>query len=422
MKNSDFYQTLIIGAGISGITVAKHTNKRVKIIEKNSYIGGLSSQYSENGFNFDFGGHYFHFNNKERIKDYVKKYSVFNRYVKNSKVFLMNKFIPFPIQFHLSFLPQLIREQVFNEMMKHKENYNDFDNLDEYLLRIFGNRLHSLFFKPFLTKYYGEDLEKMAFNMDKGSIPAPTKKEILDGFNGKKFRNIGYNPVFYYPKKGLKNFIDNYSNSIKEKIVLNDEVIGIDTETKTVKTRKGSYKYGTLVNTIPLKEFINLLKDKSLHNKYYYKLKNISTEVVNIVLEKRRRKFHWVYLPENSFPFYRLGYYPKIKNTVCYIERTVSENDYLDISIKDIRKILKDLGVIENNNEIFFLSKKIIPVSYIIFDNEWKNIVPKILEILKIKDIYSIGRYGKWDYTSMSDDITDAMLIAEEINNGKNKT
>jgi len=47
------YDTIIIGAGISGLTVAKHIKNNYLIIEKNNECGGLSSQYSDNGYDFD---------------------------------------------------------------------------------------------------------------------------------------------------------------------------------------------------------------------------------------------------------------------------------------------------------------------------------------------------------------------------------
>jgi protoporphyrinogen oxidase len=416
MKQSVFYNVLVIGGGISGITIAKNLKTKYKIIEQNSFMGGLSTQYSDNGYDFDYGGHYFHFLNKSFVKDYIGKYSRFNGYVKNSKVFLMNRLIPFPIQFHLSYLPKRIREKILDEMLSN-DGKSNYANLDNYLSKIFGDTLHKIFFKPFLTKYYGFNLMNMAYNMDKGSIPIPSKKDVIDGYGGKRFKGVGYNPEFYYPKDGLKNFIYYYSKSIDENVDFNSKVLKVDLKKKIVYTKDREYKYKILVNTIPLKNFIKLLDGNSFCMDYEKKLKNISTEVSNIVLEKRRKRFHWAYLPQEKTPFYRFGYYPKKKNTVCYLERTIGkENEYEPEP--NIYKTLKDLGIIENKNEIIYISRKIIPVSYIIFDNEWDKIVPRILNILKRENIYSIGRYGKWDYTSMSEDIVNAIETAREIRNG----
>ncbi len=416
IKNHD---TIIIGAGISGLTSGKYLKRDFKILEKENVYGGLSTQYLEKGYKFCYGGHYFHFKDKKNVWDHIKKYSKFNKYIKNSKAFVVDKFVPFPIQFHLSFFPKALRDSFLNEIIKNKKSpMFNFNNIEEYLLNTFGTSLYKVFFYPFLTKYYGLDLKTLAHSMDKGSIPVPDLKEVLDGYHGKRFKSLGYNPVFYYPDDSLISFIENYSTDLQHNIIKNEEVIEIDMEKKFVYTKNNKYQYKTLVNTMPLKEFLKISNNSNLKQNIEG-LKNISTIVSNIVLKKRRKRFHWVYLPDRRYPFYRFGYYPGNKNIVAYLERTVSlKRDIIsnENGIEPIYKILKMLGIVNNRSEIEYISNKYIPVSYIIFDNEWKNIVPPTLKILKEKDIYSIGRYGSWDYTSMSDDILQSIKTAEEIN------
>jgi hypothetical protein len=79
--------------------------------------------------------------------------------------------------------------------------------------------------------------------------------------------------------------------------------------------------------------------------------------------------------------------------------------------LHDISFTLKKLKVIENSDEIVYFNSRMIPVSYIIFTRNWKATVPPLLEKLRSHDIYSIGRYGSWNYTSMSDDIKSAQNL-----------
>ena len=62
---------------------------------------------------------------------------------------------------------------------------------------------------------------------------------------------------------------------------------------------------------------------------------------------------------------------------------------------------LKELGIIRKPDEIFFVDQQIIPVSYIIFNLDWNKIIPSTLSELNNLGIYSIGRYGAWNYTSV---------------------
>ncbi len=413
------YDTIIIGAGISGLTVAKHIRNNYLIIEKNNECGGLSGQYSDNGYDFDYGGHYFHFQNKEHIYNYIKKYSKFTRYIKNSKVYVLNKFMPFPVQYHLSFFPYLLKNNILNEIINMKKNNDNSNNLEEHLIDSFGKSLYNVFFKPFLSKYYSMELKQLIHSKDKGSIPIPNKKEVLDGYNGKKFKAIGYNPAFYYPENALKYFINNFSKDLEKNILYNTEVIKIDIKNKIIYTNNNQYQYKKLINTMPLKEFLKISINKNIDN-MELGLKNISTLITNVVLKKRRKRFHWVYLPDKECPFYRFGYYPGRGRISGYLEQTITNNKTgSQGGLESVFNILKTLGVVKYKDEIKFISNKFIPVSYILFDKEWGDIVPQTLKNLKSSDIYSIGRYGSWDYTSMSDDIQNAIKTAEEINNGK---
>ncbi len=413
------YDTIIIGAGISGLTVAKHIKNNYLIIEKNNECGGLSSQYSDNGYDFDYGGHYFHFQNKEHIYNYIKKYSNFKKYIKNSKVYVLNKYLPFPVQYHLSFFPYQLKKNILNEIIYKRKNNDNSINLEEYLINSFGKSLYNVFFKPFLSKYYNMELKQLIHSKDKGSIPIPNQKEVLDGYNGKKFEAIGYNPAFYYPENALKHFINNFSQDLEKNILYNTEVIKIDIKNKIIYTNNSQYQYKTLINTMPLKKFLKISINKNIDN-IELGLKNISTLITNVVLQKRRKRFHWAYLPDKKYPFYRFGYYPGQDKITGYLEQTITNNKTDSKGDLDsVINTLKTLGVVKYKDEIKFISNKFIPVSYILFDKEWENIVPQTLKKLKSSNIYSIGRYGSWDYTSMSDDIQNAIKTAEEINNGR---
>ncbi len=406
---------VIIGAGISGLTAAKKLEKDYIILEKENYLGGLSTQYPANGYWFDFGGHYFHFQDKSEIKEYLLNFSRFKEFQRKSKTFLLDRFVPFPVQLHLSYLPLPLKNTILKEILDNKQTSED--DLHHFLETQFGNTLFHLFFQPFLSKYYHVDLGSISAGMDKGSIPVPNKEQIFAGFKGKTFSKTGYNPVFYYPVPSLRHFIQRYAQGVEDQIRLNQEVIEIDCDKKRVRTRDETFYYDALVTSMPLNHLLKIIKPRDRFPSAQ-QLRHISTLVVNVVLKRKRKRFHWVYLPEPGFPFYRVGFYPVHPYPVCYLEQTVHPGISVDKKalLGDISFTLKKLKVIENSNEVVYFNTRIIPVSYIIFTREWKTTVPPLLEKLKNYNIYSIGRYGSWNYTSMSDDIKTALQCAETLN------
>ena len=137
-----------------------------------------------------------------------------------------------------------------------------------------------------------------------------------------------------------------------------------------------------------------------------------------MVLRKRRRRFHWLYIPDRDIPFYRVGFYPGQSPPVCYLERTLKPREKHDTSTQTdtIIRALKRLGIIDSPNEIVYQDTRTIPISYIIFNHQWRETVTTALTQLRRLGIHSIGRYGAWTYSSMSDDVRSALETAESIN------
>jgi protoporphyrinogen oxidase len=404
---------LIIGAGISGLSAGHFLKGDCLILEKSDVPGGLSGQYLVNGFAFDYGGHYFHFQNKTAAQEHVEAFHLFRVFRRNSKIYLLDRFIPYSLQYHLAYLPQRARQTILREILCSKEMRAE--NLEDFLRIHFGDYLTGLFFQPFLSKFYGRPLRGMLPGMDKGSIPVPRREDVRRGATGKKRFAEGYNPVFYYPHQGMQAFFQSYSRPLLERIRFGERVLRIDRQQKKVVTDKGHYAYDNLINTMPLREFLSLLNPQAPFP--WQPLQHISTLVVNAVLSRRRRQFHWLYLPEAELPFYRVGYYPRRDETAVYLEKTIAAGKGIDRrrTCLEMTNTLRRTGMIETRREVLFHDIKKIPVSYIVFDKQWPQLVPPALEFLQRQRIFSIGRYGRWDYTSMADDILTARATAALI-------
>lgn len=405
---------VIIGAGISGLSAGQALPGDFLILEKSSVPGGLSGQYCAGGLAFDHGGHYFHFHDKPEIRRHVEGFRTFRRFRRNSKVFLQERFIPYSLQYHLAALPAQLRHPILAEILAGAEGPPRQD-LEQFLLAHFGPSLVRLFFAPYLKKFYQRPLAAMIAGMDKGSIPVPRKKDVLAGAQRRRACSEGYNPVFYYPQGSLQGFIDDYARPLQKRILYREEVIAIDAGRKRAITRTGEYRYDSLISTMPLKQLLGIMTPPPSFPRQ--RLRHLSTLVVNAVLARRRRRFHWLYLPEKRFPFYRVGYYPAAGPVAVYLEKTIAGDSPLDA--RRVRNetllTLRETGMIAGSEELLFHDLKRIPVSYVVFDRDWPRLVPVALAHLRRHDIHSIGRYGSWNYTSMADDIRQARETAERL-------
>ncbi len=404
---------VVIGAGISGLSAGHFLKSDCLIIEKASTAGGLSGQYTVNHFAFDHGGHYFHFQNKASVQKHLQSFHRFRSYQRNSRIFMMGRFIPYSLQYHLAYLPLRWRRVILREMASKSDLRPE--TLQEFLLARFGASLCALFFEPFLSKFYRRPLDGMLADMDKGSIPVPQLEDVRRGAIEKRRFTEGYNPVFYYPAQGMQRFIDDYARPLLPRIHFGERVLRVDLKQKKVVTDRGSYPYANLISTMPLKELLAILDPPAPFP--FARLQHLSTLVVNVVLSRRRRRFHWLYLPENDFPFYRVGNYPSGEMISAYLEKSVANSGRLDHQelYREMRYTLRRTGMIEQPREILFYDLKKIPVSYVVFDRHWPQLVPPALAFLRSQQVHSIGRYGSWNYSSMADDIQSASETADRI-------
>lgn len=407
---------VVIGAGITGLSAAQALRGETLVLERDGRPGGLSGRYRAGGFAFDYGGHYFHFQDKPEVRRHVESFRSFRRFRRDSRVLLLGRAIPYSLQYHLAYLPAPLRRAVVAEILAAPIGRGGDESLEEFLLNHFGPRLVELFFAPFLGKFYGRPLSRLIAGMDKGSIPLPGRQQVLAGASRRRQFAEGYNPVFYYPRGGLQAFADDYAGPLASSIRYGEEVVAIEPGRRRVITAAGSHPYENLISTMPLNRLLQALRPQA--DAAGRRLRHLSTLVVNAVLARRRRRCHWLYLPEKRFPFYRAGYYPADGTVAVYLERTIAPGLLLERRrlLDETLFTLRETGMIAADKELIFHDAKVIPVSYVVFDRAWPRLVPAALERLRRLNIYSIGRYGGWNYTSMADDIRQGRETAQRLN------
>ena len=266
-----------------------------------------------------------------------------------------------------------------------------------------------------MSKYTRYPLELMAVGEDRGSIPVPSRQAMLESCQGGRAHGAGYNSEFFYSRHPMAPFFKTLGQHLGTRLHLNEEVLQVDWQNRRVRTTKGTYPYQHLLSTLPLPELLQRMQPSwpgadTLH------LPHTATLIVNGVLARRRRRFHWAYLPNPQTPFYRAGYYPNRPYTAFYLEQTLGPGDSTP-DPETIRKstlaCLQELGMIHREEELLHHHAVTLPVSYVLIDHENQASVPPLLESLAREDIHSIGRYGRWHYSSMSADIMDALRTVQ---------
>ncbi|MDR3256441.1 MAG: NAD(P)-binding protein [Endomicrobium sp.] len=422
-------KVIVIGAGISGLIAAYFLKKPYEVLEAKSYAGGLCVSYYENGFVFDCSGHFIHIKD-EKIKKFINKLTGgIDKINRNASICIKNKFVPYPFQTNLYHLNEKMKKECIDGILKRK-NIEISTKMPflEWSKAMFGTGITKYFMKPYNQKLWSYDLNKMTAEWSESFIPKLNTENIIKSAYSKSKGRYGYNSTFYYPKnRGCGALIDGLTKKIK--INANTKTKKIDIKNKTIFSFDGKlYKYNKIISTQALPELIKQITNVPLNVKTAAeKLLASSVRCINIGIKSEKgipqllKDRHWVYVPEMKFPFYRIGIYSNInKNNApgnsysFYVEYSSFNGRYKNT--ENVMMDFKKIGFIRNTDEIVAVNIIDMPYAYVIFDKNRQKSIEIINTFLNKNGIFSIGRYGAWEYSFIEKNIKDAKAIAELIN------
>ena len=273
---------VIIGAGISGLSLAHYLRKavpfsKITILEKASQVGGVISSYHLQNKVFDMGPKTFRVSRSHNLLELIKDYQLLDkvrlshphastRYIYRHKRLQKVPSKPLDIFSSSIFrkaLPGLLRE------WKVKPYEAEDESIGAFIRRRFGNYIADTLFDPLSIGIYATDMHKLSvrtcfsalkeFEMQYGSITKAL-------FKRKKNKKVS---EFSFPKSalltlegGFDQLVKTIGNSFEDNLRLSCEVKGIQKLEGgyTVTTSEGDFIADHVFSALPL----NALKKISL--------------------------------------------------------------------------------------------------------------------------------------------------------------
>jgi len=193
-------------------------------------------------------------------------------------------------------------------------------------------------------------------------------------------------------------------------------------------TNRNVYHFTNLVSTIPIKELIRLIEDAP--EKIKLANEKLRCNSVSAILLGVNRpnicSYQWLYLPQENILPYRISFpmnylnkmAPPNMSSICAEYSYVGERKLTDKEL--IKRVIDDLiqiGFIKNKEDIIFEEVIDLYPGYVIFDSNRNENLQIIQNYLKENNIYSIGRFGAWEYSSMEDAIIAGKDTAHRLLN-----
>lgn len=211
---------LIVGAGLSGITVAERIanelNEDVLIIEKRNHIGGnVYDEYNDDGILIQkYGPHTFH-TDKKHVYDYLSKFTEWNDYQHRVLSYVDGRLIPMPIgleSINALYNLNLSEDEVEGFLEKRRIPISDIRTSEDVVLSQVGRDIYEKFFKHFTIKQWGVS-------------PAELDKSVISRIPFRKNRDTRYftDPYQGQPKHGYTKMCMKMLSNPKIKILLNTD-------------------------------------------------------------------------------------------------------------------------------------------------------------------------------------------------------
>ena len=425
---------LVIGAGLAGLSTAYHLRDRpCRVVEKEKEAGGLCRSYQMDGFTFDYTGHLLHFR-QPAIRELVEGLLAgqLDKHSRRSYIYSYRTYTEYPYQVNTHGLPpEVVRECLLGFIatltappsgLKPEER-----SFKQWILESLGEGFARHFMVPFNEKLWQVPLDELTSDWVSWLVPKPELRDVVNGALGIKDKAFGYNPSFLYPRQGGIGALPKAFLSGVQDIVYGSELVEVDTARRRATFHDGrTESYETLVSTMPVPELVRRCTDlpKAIREAAEG-LRCVSVYNVNLgVAREQVSDKHWIYFPEREYPFYRAGFpmnfSPALGRPGCsslYVEISHQPESVTPPSelIRQIRAGLERAGIFRPDDEILVADVKDIRYAYVLFDRHRARTLPAILAELESRGIHSIGRYGRWEHTSMEDAIAQGRQLAEKL-------
>ena len=410
---------LIIGAGISGLSYAAATPNDYLILEADNQVGGYCRTIKQDGFTWDYSGHFFHFQHPE-IKDYVMQHIRSDEMLfvkKLTQILYKKKRVDYPFQMNIHQLEKREFIDCLFDLFTIPET-EEIRSFKQMLYAKFGKSIAEKFLIPYNTKLYAIDLDELDVDAMGRFFPYADKEQIIKNF--KIPANASYNAGFLYPKEGCMRIVDSICSRVEKKCIsLNEPVLSIDRSNHTVRTNKRTLEYNHLISTMPLPRLFDISGVD--YDKLVYSWNKVLVFNLGFDSKGPERKNNWIYVPESKYCFYRVGFYDNIlgqNRTSLYVEIGFGKDQKVGDIQTLLHKTLQDLvlaGFISEDQKLVSYHHVVMDPAYVHITQESERDKIEKMELLKANDIYSIGRYGAWKYCSLEDNIHDAFQLASTL-------
>jgi protoporphyrinogen oxidase len=435
-------EVLILGAGVTGLAAAWELGDRAVVVERAFRPGGLVRTDHRDGYWFDHVLHLLYFQDpdtEKRVRGLMGEDlapCVPRAWCETSAGTTL-----FPFQMHLGGLDSESRDRCVRDLIELSKRHGTrrAANFEEHLLGTFGQGMCNIFLFPYNRKMWKRPLSSLAPSGFTWNITPPKLDDVLRGASESEPAFQAYNSAGWYPRpragaplRGMELLAASLATQARDlRTDCSVEAISLERHEVVLRHRGRLERFryqDALLSTIPLPELVALCRDipKGLRRACAGLARN---RVLSVGLSVRGPRpespGHWRYYADESLIFTRLVFlhefdpllapedgWPLLVEITEPAEWPLASREEL---MSRVRRDLARVDVLLEGSEIVDEMVKVIDPAYVVFDVQSQRIVRLAHEVLAAHGITSLGRYGRWEYSSMASCMRDGFVWAESL-------
>jgi protoporphyrinogen oxidase len=430
---------LVLGGGLAGLSTAVALGEHAVVLEQEKKPGGLVRSLEIDGWWFDHVIHLLHF------RDEITKGRVLKLLGGTLKPLQPSAFVvtdagtaKYPIQEHLGHLnPQtavacaedFVRE-AYADRMDVPTSYRD------VLLRSFGESLCDLFFFPYNAKMWRRDLAGIAPGSLLWNLSRPVLKDVLMGLVLPDDIADAYNRDGWYPQpeagsplRGMEVLTRAVASEVHDLRTCH-RVTAIHPASRSVEvyTPEGETTFrwrNRCVGAVSLSALVSLSDNapsevmEAAGSLEYNRVLSIAVRVKG----PRPDVGLWRYYASRDVIFTRLIFlhafdplmspaegWPLLVEIPWCVDEPIPD-DLVERALLNARQV----GALTHEHEVIDATVLEANPAYVVFNHATASAVELITAWLRSQGIDTVGRFGRWEYSSMAQVLRDGYQLGESL-------
>lgn len=406
---------LILGAGPSGLSFANRLLQKgindFLVIEAEATAGGLCRSVDVDGSPLDIGGgHILDVRNK-RVNSFLFGFmpeSEWDLYTRDSRIDMGDYVIGSPIEANIWQMPQHIQADYLSTIAEAGCNTGKEkpERFTDWILWKLGKRITEDYMLPYNQKMFGDNLNDLGtYWLEK--LPNVSYEETLKSCQD--HRPYGSQPghaQFYYPQKfGYGEVWLRMAKALGGNIIYNTPVTELDTDKLIV---NGEYQGEVIINTIPWTEF-EVISSQTNEIDCFNQSNNLTDQVrqtlkyTSVVIDYYEDNIdseaQWIYYPDLALDYHRILVRPNFcPNSKGYWTET------------NLNRFHKEKSEARPNS-YYYICNYAYPLNTL----DKPQFINNLLNTMKKKNIYGLGRWGEWQHFNSDVVVDRALTLADEL-------